>query len=138
MKPGGARQKGQEGEREIIKLLRDVCGEEIELSRNLNQTREGGHDIVGLEWLAIEVKRQETLDVEAWWRQTLAQAGRDKVPVLVYRQNRKAWHVVMWGEVGGMRCRVTISILTFKAWFLQELDNQARTGRIPSTSGLLT
>lgn len=128
MKPGGARNKGQEGEREMIRLLSEVCGSEVELKRNLNQTREGGHDIVGMDWLAIEVKRQETLNIEDWWRQTLTQAGAERIPVLVYRQNRKQWHVVMWGRVGEMKCRVTVNLLTFKMWLLQEVENRSRTG----------
>lgn len=124
MKPGGARMKGQDGEREVIKLLEPIvrnCGQGM-LFRNLNQTREGGHDIVGLDWLAIEVKRQETLDIESWWAQTLRQAGNDKVPVLVYRQNRKAWQVCMWGKVGEITCRVQISFDIFKVWLLHEIE----------------
>ena len=131
MKPGGARSKGQEGEREVIRLLapivEEVCGQESTLSRNLNQTREGGHDIVGLDWLAIEVKRQETLDVENWWRQTLRQAGDKREPVLIYRQNRKSWHVVMWAKVGEHRCRATISLQDFQDWFRLTLKTMSRT-----------
>jgi len=122
MKPGGARMKGQDGEREVIKLIQPFVQDQ--LKRNLNQTREGGYDVVGIEWMALEVKRQETLDVENWWKQTLKQAGDLKVPVLVYRQNRKAWQVVMWGGVGGYGCRVTISMWDFIAWLKLELDKR--------------
>jgi len=138
MKPAGARQKGQEGEREIIRLLSEVCEKTVELRRNLAQTREGGYDIVGLEWLAMEVKRQETLDVENWWKQTLRQAGEGQHPVLLYRQNRKAWNVMMWGRVGEMRCRVQINLLTFQMWLRQELENRSRTDEMPVSQGLLT
>lgn len=130
MQPGGARMKGQDGEREIIKMLEPIVrefGEGI-LSRNLNQTREGGFDIVGIDWLAIEVKRQETLNVSEWWQQTLKQAGYDRVPILIYRQNRKAWQVCLWGDVGKIRCRVTISVDDFKEWLREELKNRSRTG----------
>jgi hypothetical protein len=128
MKPGGARQKGQEGEREVIKLLSECCGEDITLKRNLMQSMEGGYDIVGLDWLALEVKRQETLDIENWWKQTLRQAGDTRIPVLLYRQNRKQWYVVMWGQIGQMRCRVTVNMLTFKLWLMEEVNNRSRTG----------
>lgn len=138
MKPGGARQKGQEGEREVIKLLAECCGEDITLKRNLMQSMEGGYDIVGLDWLALEVKRQETLDIENWWKQTLRQAGDNRIPVLLYRQNRKQWYVVMWGQIGQMRCRVTVNMLTFKLWLMEEVNNRSRTGEKGASLGALT
>lgn len=84
---GGAmsRNKGQRGEREVIKLLQPTVtrcymekGLDVpSLERNLMQSRAGGFDIVGLEWMALEVKRQEVLNVNLWWKQTCAQAGTD-------------------------------------------------------------
>jgi len=126
MKPGGARNKGHDAEREVIKILTEACGKQVELHRNLLQTRQGGYDIVGLEWLAIEVKRQETLDVENWWKQTLKQADDNQVPVLIYRQNRKAWNIVMMGQVGNTVCRVTINMLAFTFWLRDELAARGR------------
>lgn len=146
MKPGGARNKGHDAEREVIKILTEACGKQVELHRNLLQTRQGGYDIVGLEWLAIEVKRQETLDVENWWKQTLKQAGVNQVPVLIYRQNRKAWNIVMMGQVGNTLCRVTINMLAFTFWLRDELRARggdatalpSRADETPVSHGLLT
>lgn len=146
MKPGGARNKGHDAEREVIKILTEACGKQVELHRNLLQTRQGGYDIVGLEWLAIEVKRQETLDVENWWKQTLKQADDNQVPVLIYRQNRKAWNIVMMGQVGNTLCRVTINMLAFTFWLQDELRargapaiaSPSRTDETPVSHGLLT
>ena len=81
-----ARMKGQRGELEVVKLLQPTVtscymmkGLEVpQLARNLSQTRDGGFDIAGLEWMALEVKRQETLNVKAWWEQTCRQAGTDE------------------------------------------------------------
>ncbi len=50
------RRKGAAGEREVLKLLGDELG--VLLSRNLQQTREGGADCIALKGFAIEVKRQ--------------------------------------------------------------------------------
>jgi len=91
-----SRNKGQRGEREALGLiagwLLEVAPDQCpELKRNLMQSREGGHDLVGLDWLAIEVKRQEALAVGSWWKQTVRQAGADKVPFLMWRQNRTPW-----------------------------------------------
>ena len=129
MKPGGARNKGADAEREVIKLLEPVvreCGQGL-LFRNLLQVREGGHDIVGIDWLAIEVKRQEALLIEDWWKQTCRQATNGKIPCLIYRQNRKPWSVVMQGGILGWQgklhtqLRVTITFADFLQWFRREL-----------------
>ena len=106
MVPGGNRNKGHDGEREVVKLLKPIVETilgEGKLRRNLMQTREGGHDICGLDHLAIEVKRCETLEIEKWWKQTLRQAEQagGLIPVLMFRQNRGKWRVMMFGRIGG-------------------------------------
>ena len=45
---------------------------------------------------AIEVKRQETLSVAAWWVQAEIQAKRvNKKPMLIYRKSRMPWRVIV-------------------------------------------
>lgn len=86
--------KGANGEREVADIIYYATG--IKVERNLDQTRGGGHDLNGIDGLSIEVKRQETLCIPAWWRQTLRQAEDVKgIPVLVYRQNRKPWTFIV-------------------------------------------
>lgn len=91
-----ARSKGQRGEREAIKWLQpivdEVMGEGvISLERNLDQWRAGGFDVVGLEWMALEIKRRESFNLNQWWVQTVKQAGTDQVPVLLHRRNHQPW-----------------------------------------------
>lgn len=94
-----ARMKGQRGELEVVKLLQPTVtscymmkGLEVpQLARNLSQTRDGGFDIAGLEWMALEVKRQETLNVKAWWEQTCRQAGTDEFGMPLKGQENKSW-----------------------------------------------
>lgn len=62
-----------------------------DLKRNLMQSREGGYDLVGIDWLALEVKRQEGLNISGWWRQAVRQAGEGQTPFLMYKQNFKPW-----------------------------------------------
>lgn len=88
-----SRDKGQRGEREFLKLLEKELP--IKLERNLDQTRDGGCDLLGIKELAIEVKRCETLCINNWWEQALEQAGKDQYPVLAYRQSRKPWQVMI-------------------------------------------
>lgn len=86
------RNKGAQAERELFHLLTDGLG--LNVSRNLTQTRMGGADTIDIPGVALEVKRQETLQLNAWWEQTLAQAG-DRMPLLAYRQSRKPWLFVI-------------------------------------------
>ncbi len=143
---GGAmsRNKGQRGEREVIALLQNQVtlayaamrnegyelGTEPRLQRNTIQSDRGGYDIAGLKWMALEVKFQETLHVDAWWKQTVEQSGKGQEPVLVYRQSRQPWRVCMWKPmtVGGggsptfeVCYRVQISIEDFLDYFYRSV-----------------
>jgi Holliday junction resolvase len=89
-----SRAKGKSAERELANLLAQRLG--IEFSRNLDQVRRcGGFDLVCDLPLAIEIKRQETVNVSQWWKQARRQATGGKIPVLAYRQSRKPWAVVV-------------------------------------------
>lgn len=131
--------KGKSGEREIVKLIQpivDTCylpyaeilGDAPIMQRNTLQSHLGGFDIVGLEWFAIEVKRCETLNLNAWWKQTLSQAYKDQTPILFYRQSRKAWRVRMtMRESTGLRtftCVADISIDDFLTYLTARLEDE--------------
>jgi Holliday junction resolvase len=133
------RSKGQTGEREVSKMLNDVVSEVNKernnvvikdslasqpFQRNQNQSAVGGHDLSNPLGLAIEVKRQETLSIEAWWKQCLKSAERfGGLPILIYRQNRKPWRVIMPANIttglisGNIDAKVEIDIDTFLVWF---------------------
>lgn len=143
-----ARDKGQRAERQVVKMLQPVVDwvyrehgmEAPMLERNLMQSHKGGHDIVGLDWLALEVKHHETLAVEQWWQQAKDQAakaekvtGRKVEPVLIYKQNRTKWRVRLFGvlRAGGndVRCPVEVSDEAFLVWFHHSLDQQLKNGK---------
>lgn len=86
------RTKGAAGERELSKLLAERLG--IDCQRNLEQTRSGGADLLGVGPWAVEVKRHERLAISTWWAQACAQAG-DSLPALAYRQSRQPWTVLV-------------------------------------------
>lgn len=127
-----AKQKGANGEREVASLLQPVVDraymetlgitqrEVPKLQRNLLQTREGGYDLVGLDWLALEVKRVEAVGasgqirkgaLRGWWLQCVTAASKREVvdgqvvsrvvkePVLFYRPNGVTWTVRMYGHL---------------------------------------
>jgi hypothetical protein len=118
-----SRNKGQRGEREIIKLIQPIvdriCGEVgVEtclLERNLLQAHKGGADVFGLDWLSLEVKFQEKENVEQWWGQCVKQAKKGQEPILFFRKTyAREWKVKMFGyllveEGAKIRCPVVIS-----------------------------
>ncbi len=112
----GARGKGAAGEREVKIILRSILqpvylyhNEPLpEFERNLEQSRGGGYDLKGLEWLAIEVKRQEKSNLTAWWEQTLRQAAPGQIPFLIHRANHQPWRarlkvLISIGSTGDLR-----------------------------------
>jgi hypothetical protein len=95
-----ARCKGARGEREIIDILQPIVDAAYEVAgleaprlkrTSSSQADGGGCDVHGIDWLALEVKRCETLQLEAWWRQCVSQAASGQLPALLYRQNGHKW-----------------------------------------------
>lgn len=137
-----SKQKGKRGEREAVKLLQPILSmvceelgiEEVKLFRNQNQSFEGGYDIDGLGWLALEVKRCETLQVKKWWEQTVGQAGEGQEPLLVYRKSRMKWRAMMWGWVDikhleqGLRVPIDIDVESLLEWFEKRVRNELACG----------
>ena len=92
--------KGKQAERELANRiqseLKEQFGKEVRVRRTLDQTRDGGFDLDGIPFLAIEVKRHETLKINTWWAQTREQAkAQSRIPVLAYRQSRKDWRFIL-------------------------------------------
>ena len=86
------RNKGQRGERELFGMLSDELG--FVVQRNIDQTRAGGADCLEIPGWAVECKRCETLNINAWWAQAEEQAG-NQIPILFYRQSRQPWKAVV-------------------------------------------
>jgi hypothetical protein len=155
-----AKDKGARAERNVIQLLQPIVdkvyselGKPVpKLQRNSLQSDGGGFDIVGLDWIALEVKHQEKMKINDWWAQTIRQATdgniTNRLPVLFYKSNGLKWHVMMEGLVEiekdfwsitppdglGMklgirgrkvRCPVTISQESFLVFFEHKLRLEA-------------
>ena len=47
-----------------------------------------------------EVKRQENLSIGSWWKQCVESAARSGgVPILIFKQNRKKWRVILFVDI---------------------------------------
>lgn len=91
-----SRAKGARVEREFAGLCFDNLG--IKVERNLEQSRVGGHDLIGLPGWATEVKARADIPCRAellsMWAQTLEQANRASAkPVLAVKVNRRGWTI---------------------------------------------
>jgi hypothetical protein len=119
-----ARNKGANGEREAILwlggLAAPVCAHLAlpppVFERNLKQTREGGYDIEGLDWLALEIKRVETEYQPKWWEQTrINKRSTDQIACLLYRKNRQPWRA---------RVELTVNIGPYSVMLEPILDQE--------------
>lgn len=130
-----SKSKGYRGEIEVKEILERIMdavwkemgwGQPPELSRSPN-----GRDLVGLPWIAVEVKRHERDNpfvVNDWWSQCKNQAEGTREPVLFYRMNNRPWNIRMFGYliVGDkrVRCPVDIGLEAFSAWFRLRLQSR--------------
>jgi len=131
-----AKTKGSKGEYDAINLLQPIVNRVYSeagltpptLKRNLEQTRAGGCDLIGLDWLALEVKRQETLNLNAWWKQTITSAAQiGAEPVLMYRQNNKPWRIRMIGLLPNTPDTVRIIMEISLEAFLVYVEKRTRS-----------
>tara|TARA_R100001460_G_scaffold23022_2_gene46672 strand:- start:2155 stop:2580 length:426 start_codon:yes stop_codon:yes gene_type:complete len=95
-----SRDKGARFERLICTLINKHLIEEDEkpAKRNLDQTREGGCDII-FKKFAIECKfyqkGKNNWAQEQWWEQACKSAGTEYIPVLIYKYNTKPIRIVI-------------------------------------------
>lgn len=110
--------KGAVGEREFSGRLNQILDRQ-DIERDISQCRAGGADITCLEGLSIEVKRCEVLSVGRWWEQVSRAADNaGTVPVLAYRQNRKAWVVCLPAGLllPGLEGYIQLDLEQFAGW----------------------
>lgn len=147
------RTKGAEGERQVYKMLNDIIvkvmtamafpTEEVEkartmVQRNQNQSAVGGNDLTNTFGCSFEIKRQEVLSIPEWWRQTCKAAERNnELPILMFRQNNKAWRIRTYGFLhtpakdGGwtsVQTVVEIDETSFKHWWEQWVIGKLQSG----------
>ena len=143
------RTKGRTGEQEIAEVLNLIVLTVLTvlnlptpakpiIQRNQNQSAVGGNDLINTFGLSIEVKRQETLAINSWWKQCEDSANRNnEIPVLIFRQNRKPWRVVLNTNIPVpdsnkfIPVRSEIDWESFQFWFHCHVETQLRNGYEP-------
>jgi hypothetical protein len=113
------RAKGATGEREFCKWLYDNMNVPMP-TRNLEQVRSGGSDVIDIEPFFFEVKRVEGLLLDDWWRQVSVECKKvthDVIPVVAFRQNRKPWEFLIPATyIGCKRGYMRINARIFLEW----------------------
>ena len=120
--PINARTKGASGERQFCKWLKDNLKLTELPTRNLEQVRSGGADVLGVAPFVFEVKRVERLNKGKWWRQVKAASRHGEIPVVAYRQNRRPWKFLLPSSLIGLEFGyIELEGVTFKQWITKFL-----------------
>lgn len=104
-----ARAKGSGGEREFCEWLFRKALVITEPTRNLEQVRSGGIDVIPKDHpFVYEVKRVEMiteLTLDKWWAKAIIDCGKhnrahheDREPIVAYRKNRGDWSFIIGVE----------------------------------------
>jgi len=127
------RNKGRAGEQEFCHWITNNLGVEVTPERNLEQVRSGGSDICNVYPFIFEVKRCESLDLQAFWNQVKFAweyyRERDDetidvnlIPVVAFRQNRKPWEFLVSAELIKLELGfVRLDSRTFIRWAKRQL-----------------
>jgi hypothetical protein len=127
------RKKGSEGEREFARWLKEKLDLDFLPTRNLDQVRDGGADIMTVPPFIFEVKRVEKISRRDWWLQVVTASRKfpETVPVVAYRQNRQPWRFLISANCIGLD-KGFVQIEEFEAisWFKKLLYQNIQTGMV--------
>lgn len=90
--PINSRAKGAKGERELAKILKEYG---YNCRRGQQYSGIEGEDVVGLDYIHIECKRVERLDLYGAMYQSKRDAKGTKIPAVFHRKNKYKWLVSM-------------------------------------------
>lgn len=117
-----SRNKGSAGEREFARWLQINLELDYLPTRNLDQTRDGGGDIVCVEPFIFEVKRCQQLAKRDWWMQITKAAKIDEIRVVAYRQNNRQWKFLISAtHIGLATGYIQLEEFEAIAWLMQKI-----------------
>lgn len=87
-----SKKKGAKGERELANKLKEY-GYSTRRGQQYNGLE--GEDVVGLDYIHIECKRVERLNLEEAMNQSKRDATENQIPAVFHRKNRSKWLVSM-------------------------------------------
>ena len=87
-----SKKKGAKGERELANKLKEY-GYNCRRGQQYNGLE--GEDVVGLDYIHIECKRVEKLNIEKAIEQAKRDKSEEQLPAVFHRKNRGKWLVTM-------------------------------------------
>ena len=97
-----SRAKGAAGEREFAEWLFYHLKLKTKPTRNLEQVRLGGADIIDVPPFIFEVKRCQQLDLRKWWIKLLKDSMDSEIPVVAFRKNNHPWSFLISAKYIGL------------------------------------
>lgn len=99
-----SKQKGKRAELEVAKILRDHGYLDAHRTAQYCGNTGEAADVDGVPGFHLEVKHQETTQLDKWWAQAVHDSDfTGRIPVLVHRKNGQKWKITMdfemWLEV---------------------------------------
>jgi Holliday junction resolvase len=90
-----SRRKGIAGELEVCAILRNhglkaQRTAPLQAAGNVNDA-----DVIGVEGMHLEIKRQERVQIDSWCAQAELAAKPTDVPCVVWRRSRERWRVAL-------------------------------------------
>lgn len=92
--PVNSKQKGARYERELAAYFRD-CGYPTRRSAQYCGNTGDAADVVGLPFIHVEAKHQETLRLKDWIDQAVHDSSEGKLPAVFHRKNNEKTLVTM-------------------------------------------
>lgn len=89
-----SREKGKVGEREVANILKDHGWKAERTAQHMGKNG-GEADVKGLDYIHIEVKRTERLNLYDALNQAIRDSGGKKLPVVFHRRNNEKWVAIM-------------------------------------------
>lgn len=92
-----AKEKGKRGEREAAAALNEVLGLKPKTLHRSQQYcgKAGDSDVVGVDGLHIESKRQEKLSIYTAVDQAKEDCKDGSIPIVMHRRNHKKWLLIV-------------------------------------------
>ena len=90
--PINSRNKGKKGERELANILKDY-GYDCRRGQQYNGL--DGEDVVGLDYIHIECKRVQKLNIDEALQQAKRDSKAGQIPTVFHRKNKEKWKVTM-------------------------------------------
>lgn len=87
-----SKQKGAKGERELASKLKEY-GYNCRRGQQYNGLE--GEDVVGLDYIHIECKRVEALNLDKAMQQSKKDRNINQIPAVFHRKNNQKWLVTM-------------------------------------------